>query len=41
VTIKFSHPTGQHDDVFWALALAVFATVEMLPEDMTGVMKFG
>jgi len=23
--IRFSHPEGSHDDVFWAVALAVYA----------------
>jgi phage FluMu gp28-like protein len=27
-TTKFSHPTGTHDDTFWATALAVSATTE-------------
>jgi hypothetical protein len=27
--ISFGHPGGTHDDVFWSLALAVYATVEM------------
>ncbi|HLE74911.1 MAG TPA: terminase family protein [Candidatus Bathyarchaeia archaeon] len=31
-TIGFSHPNGTHDDVFWAIALAVYATVEMSAE---------
>jgi phage FluMu gp28-like protein len=30
--LAFSHPQGTHDDVFWATALAVFATCEMTPE---------
>jgi phage FluMu gp28-like protein len=30
--IGYSHPNGTHDDVFWAIALAVYATVEMSPE---------
>ena len=30
--IAFSHPKGTHDDVFWATALALYATVEMKPE---------
>ena len=25
---KFSHPQGTHDDLFWALALAVYASVQ-------------
>ena len=31
-TIGYTHPTGTHDDVFWSIALAVYATVEMNPE---------
>ncbi len=27
-TIGYSHPNGTHDDVFWSIALAVYATVE-------------
>ena len=30
--IGYSHPHGTHDDVFWSIALAVYATVEMAPE---------
>lgn len=30
--IGYSHPNGTHDDVFWSVALAVYATVEMQPE---------
>ena len=30
--IAFSHPKGTHDDVFWATALSLYATVEMKPE---------
>ena len=30
--IAFSHPRGTHDDVFWAKALALYATAEMKPE---------
>jgi hypothetical protein len=30
--IAFSHPRGTHNDVFWAKALALYATVEMKPE---------
>jgi hypothetical protein len=30
--IAFSHPRGTHDDVFWATALSLYATVEMKPE---------
>ncbi len=31
-TIGYHHPQGTHDDVFWAIALAVYATAEMGPE---------
>jgi len=31
-TIGFSHPYGTHDDVFWSIALAVYATADMAPE---------
>ena len=30
--IGFSHPGGTHDDVFWSVALAIYGTVEMQPE---------
>ena len=30
--IGYSHPNGTHDDVFWSIALAVFASVQMEPE---------
>jgi hypothetical protein len=29
---SFHHPTGAYDDVFWSIALAVYATTEMQPE---------
>jgi hypothetical protein len=38
--VALSHPNGTHDDVFWALSLAVYATVEMKPFDPEA-MKFG
>jgi len=38
--IGFSHPRGTHDDVFWATALAVYATVEMEAFDVEA-LKFG
>ena len=31
-TIGYSHPSGTHDDVFWSIALAIFATMQMEPE---------
>jgi phage FluMu gp28-like protein len=31
-TYKYYHPENQHDDVFWATALALFSAVEMLPD---------
>jgi hypothetical protein len=39
-TIMLSHPTGTHDDVFWSIALAVYATVEMKPVDPEA-LRFG
>lgn len=33
-SIAFNHPQGTHDDVFWATALALYATVEMKPVDL-------
>jgi hypothetical protein len=39
-TIMLSHPTGTHDDVFWSIALAVYATVEMKPVDLEA-LRFG
>ena len=37
--IGFNHPSGSHDDVFWSIALAIFATVDM--KEFEGAMKFG
>ena len=31
-SVGFSHPYGTHDDVFWSIALAAYATAEMQPE---------
>lgn len=39
-TYRFYHPQNQHDDVFWATALAVYATVEMKEFDLEA-LKFG
>ena len=36
--IGYSHPNGTHDDVFWSVALAVFATVEMEPEPFLAIV---
>ena len=36
--IGFSHPTGTHDDVFWSVALAVYATANMEPEPFIAVV---
>ncbi len=33
-----SHPNGTHDDVFWSIALAIYATVEMQPEPFLTVV---
>jgi phage FluMu gp28-like protein len=37
-TISYHHPTGTHDDVFWSIALAVYATAEMQPEPFLAVV---
>jgi len=37
-SLAFSHPKGTHDDVFWATALAVYATMEMTPEPYVTVI---
>ena len=39
-TYRFYHPQNQHDDVFWAAALAVYGTVEMKEFDLEA-LKFG
>jgi phage FluMu gp28-like protein len=36
--IGYSHPTGTHDDVFWSIALAVYATAEMQPDQFVAVV---
>jgi len=36
--IGYSHPNGTHDDVFWSIALAIFATVQMEPEPFLAVI---
>jgi phage FluMu gp28-like protein len=36
--IGYSHPKGTHDDVFWSMALAVYATTEMTPEPFLTVI---
>ena len=36
-TIGYSHPNGTHDDVFWSIALAVFASMQMEPEQFLTV----
>lgn len=35
---SFSHPQGTHDDVFWSIALAVYATADMEPEPYLAVV---
>jgi hypothetical protein len=39
-TLSLSHPNGTHDDVFWSLALGVYATVDMKLVDVAA-MRFG
>lgn len=34
----YSHPQGTHDDVFWSIALAVYATADMAPEPYLAVI---
>ena len=36
--LSFSHPQGTHDDVFWSIALAVYATTDMAPEPYLAVV---
>ncbi len=36
--LAFSHPQGTHDDVFWSIALAVYATTDMAPEPYLAVI---
>jgi hypothetical protein len=36
--VGFSHPWGTHDDVFWSIALAVYATADMGPEPFLTVI---
>lgn len=36
----FSHPNGTHDDVFWSIALGVYATVAMKTFDLEAI-RFG
>ena len=40
-TIGYSHPNGTHDDVFWSIALAVFASMQMEPEQFVAVVPRG
>jgi len=37
-TIGYYHPMGTHDDVFWSIALATYATSEMQPEQFVTVV---
>ena len=37
-TLGYRHPAGTHDDVFWSIALAVYATAEMMPEPFLAVI---
>jgi phage FluMu gp28-like protein len=36
--IGFSHPNGTHDDCYWSICLAVYATVELVPEPFLAVI---
>ncbi len=33
-TLTLNHPNGTHDDVFWSIALAAYATVDMKEFDL-------
>jgi len=37
-SIAFNHPQGTHDDVFWSTCLALYATVELIPEPFIAVI---
>ena len=37
--VGFFAPAGTHDDVFWSIALAVYATVDMEPEPFLAVIS--
>jgi len=37
-SIALSHPQGQHDDTFWATALALYCSVKMTPEPYLSVV---
>ena len=37
-TLGYYHPMGTHDDVFWSIALAVYATSQMQPEQFVTVV---
>ncbi|MEM3617898.1 MAG: terminase family protein [Candidatus Bathyarchaeia archaeon] len=39
--IRFSHPEGTHDDVFWALALAVYASTQFTPLNVSPAVSTG
>jgi phage FluMu gp28-like protein len=39
--IGYSHPYGTHDDVFWSIALAVYATAIMAPEQFVAIVPRG
>ena len=40
-TIGYHHPQGTHDDVFWSIALAVYATSEMEAEPFFAAISRG
>lgn len=39
-TVKFRHPSGRHDDLLWALALACYVAKEGLEQSMPFLMSF-
>jgi len=37
-SIAYNHPQGTHDDCFWACCLALYSTVELIPEPFIAVL---
>jgi hypothetical protein len=36
--IEYSHPNDTHDDVFWSIALVIYATVKMDAEPILSIL---
>jgi phage FluMu gp28-like protein len=39
-TLKFSHPSGTHDDQFWSLALAIYASQQQTQPNFKPITRF-